>query len=244
MLASLAQVLRAADLTSVPYRLGGDEFALTFAGMPSNVAKVRMEQVRAVVEARLDGTTVSVGISSTSPDAPDLLVVREQADAALYEAKRRGRNRVVTFDEIRDEHQVFLPARVEEVRLLISDATVGVAFQPIWSIDSLRRNRVRSARPARWTAIRSTRKMRSTSPSASARRTSSTACAAAAILARAAALPAGTLLFLNVSPQTLDHGELAGTTLVQAVEAAGLHAGARRSRDHRTFGGTSRRRRS
>ena len=43
-----------------------------------------------------------------------------------------------------------------------------------------------------------------------------------AILARAADLPPDALLFLNVSPQTLEHGSLAGDTLVAAVAAAGL----------------------
>jgi EAL domain-containing protein (putative c-di-GMP-specific phosphodiesterase class I) len=43
-----------------------------------------------------------------------------------------------------------------------------------------------------------------------------------AIVARAASLPPDALLFLNVSPQTLEHGVLAGDTLVAAVAAAGL----------------------
>ncbi len=138
LLASLAQVLRAAAPSSMPYRLGGDEFALAFVGLSSPVVKDRMEQVRAAVEARVNGMTVSVGISTMMPAESHLLVVREQADAALYEAKRRGRNCVVTFDEIRDEHPVFLPARVEEVRGIIADGAIGVAFQPIWSIGQRR----------------------------------------------------------------------------------------------------------
>jgi len=44
----------------------------------------------------------------------------------------------------------------------------------------------------------------------------------AAILARAAELPADALLFVNLSPQTLDHNILAGTALLDAVAAAGL----------------------
>ncbi len=221
LLASLAQVLRAADLTSVPYRLGGDEFALTFAGMSSEIAKVRMEEVRAVVEARTNGMTVSVGISTTSPDAPDLSVAREQADAALYEAKRRGRNCVVTFDEIRDEHPVFLPARVEEVRGLIRDTPIGVAFQPIWSIDHCSVIGYEAlARPGGPDPI-SPQDAFDIAERIGKAHELDRACRTS-ILARAATLPPDALLFLNVSPQTLDHGELSGTTLVQAVEAAGL----------------------
>ncbi|HEX3468445.1 MAG TPA: bifunctional diguanylate cyclase/phosphodiesterase [Candidatus Elarobacter sp.] len=221
LLSSLAQVLRAADLTSVPYRLGGDEFALAFAGMTSDVAKVRMEEVRRVVEARMNGTTVSIGISTTSPDEPDLLVVREQADAALYEAKRRGRNTVVTFDEIRDEHPVFLPARVEEVRRLIADGTMGVAFQPIWSIDHRTVIGYEAlARPGGGDPINPQDAFDIAERIGKAHELDRVC--RNAILSRAESLPSDALLFLNVSPQTLDHGELPGSTLVHAVEAAGL----------------------
>ena len=221
LLASLAQVLRAADLTSVPYRLGGDEFALTFAGMSSQVAKVRMEHVRAAVEARMSGMTVSVGISTTSPNEPDLLVVREQADAALYEAKRRGRNCVVTFDEIRDEHPVFLPARVEEVRGIIADGAIGVAFQSIWSIAHRRVIGYEAlARPIGDDPINPQDAFDIAERIGKAHDLDRVC--RMAILAKAETLPPDALLFLNVSPQSLDHGGLAGTTLVRAVEAAGL----------------------
>lgn len=221
LLASLAQVLRAADLDSVPYRLGGDEFALTFSGMSSEVARLRMERVRATVEAQMTGMTVSVGISTTSPSEPDLLVIREQADAALYEAKRRGRNCVVTFDEIRDEHPVFLPARVEQVRRLVSEATIGVAFQPIWSIDHRRVIGYEAlARPAGPDPINPQDAFDIAERIGKAHELDRVC--RTAILARSQNLPANTLLFLNVSPQTLDHAELAGTSLVRAVEAAGL----------------------
>jgi EAL domain-containing protein (putative c-di-GMP-specific phosphodiesterase class I) len=46
-----------------------------------------------------------------------------------------------------------------------------------------------------------------------------------AVLARAHELPPGVLLFLNVSPQSLDQDELAGDALVRAVRAAGLEPG-------------------
>lgn len=221
LLASLAQVLRAADLSSVPYRLGGDEFALTFAGMSSQVAKARMEHVRAAVEARMGGMTVSVGLSTTSPSEPDLLVVREQADAALYEAKRRGRNCVVTFDEIRDEHPVFLPARVEEVRGIIASGAIGVAFQPIWSIDHRRVIGYEAlARPVGDDPINPQDAFDIAERIGKAHDLDRVC--RMAILAKAETLPPDALLFLNVSPQSLDHGALAGTTLVRAVEAAGL----------------------
>ncbi len=221
LLSSLANVLRAADLESVAYRLGGDEFALAFVGMTSAVAKVRMEQVRSAVEAQLGGTTISIGISTTSPAAPDLLVVREQADAALYEAKRRGRNCVVMFEDISGEHQIFLPARVDEVRRLIAAGEMGVAFQPIWSIDDRSVIGYEAlARPGGDDPVNPQDAFDIAERIGKAHELDRVC--RTAILAKASNLPADALLFLNVSPQSLDHDELSGTALVRAVERAGL----------------------
>jgi diguanylate cyclase (GGDEF)-like protein len=221
LLASLGQVMRAADLSSVPYRLGGDEFAIAFTGMTSEVARVRMEHVRATVEARMNGTTVSVGISTTSPQEPDLLVVREQADAALYEAKRRGRNCVVTFDEIRNDHAMFLPARVEEVRAIIASGKMGVAFQPIWGVYDRRIIGYEAlARPNGIDPINPQDAFDIAARIGKAHELDRVC--REAILEKSRALPAGSLLFLNVNPQSLDREGMLGRALVDAVEAAGL----------------------
>ena len=221
ILSSLAHILRTADPHSVPYRLGGDEFALAFPGMPSTVAKVRMEAVRRGIETELGGTTVSIGISTTSPADPDMLLVREQADAALYEAKRRGRNSVVTFDEIRNAHPMFLPARVSQVRRLIAGGELGVAFQPIWSIEGRWPIGYEAlARPGGDDPINPQDAFDIAERIGKAHQLDGVC--RAAILAKATALPADALLFLNICPQSLDHDELDGSALVHAVAAAGL----------------------
>ena len=221
LLSSLAHVLRAAELSSIPYRLGGDEFALVFAGMSSAVAKVRMEQVRAAAAARLHGTTISIGISTSMPHQPDLVVVREQADAALYEAKRRGRNRVVLFDDIREEYARFLPASVAEVRRLIAAPTIGVAFQPIWGIDGRSILGYEAlARPDGDSPMNPQDAFDIAERIGKAHELDRVC--RTSILAKARELPANALLFLNVCPQSLDHDELAGTALVDALQGAGL----------------------
>jgi diguanylate cyclase (GGDEF)-like protein len=134
ILTLLAKLLRLDDVRSMPYRLGGDEFALTFLGMPLHVAREQMERLRSLIEAELGGTTVSIGLATSSETDADLMILRDEADSALYEAKRRGRNTVVTFDEIREEAAMFLPARVAEVRDLIAAGKIGVAFQAIWDL--------------------------------------------------------------------------------------------------------------
>jgi diguanylate cyclase (GGDEF)-like protein len=69
-------------------RYGGEEFALALPGCSPDVAKEVAERVRA---ATPDGETCSIGIASwDGGEGPAALLGR--ADAALYEAKHRGRN--------------------------------------------------------------------------------------------------------------------------------------------------------
>ena len=85
----------------VPARFGGEEFAVLLRNPSRTVAIEVGERIRSAVAgldlARLgvSGVTVSVGVAvSRTADQPieDLL---EEADRALYSAKRAGRNRVI-----------------------------------------------------------------------------------------------------------------------------------------------------
>ena len=85
----------------VPARFGGEEFAVLLRNPSEAVALEIGERVRAAVagldlgDLGISKVTVSVGVAiSTAPDQPiDVLV--EDADRALYRAKRAGRDRVV-----------------------------------------------------------------------------------------------------------------------------------------------------
>lgn len=87
--------LRAGD---VPGRWGGEEFLLLLPGTGPADAWAVAERLRAALHAtphpQVGEVTVSLGVSGAQP-GDDLGSLTRRADAALYEAKRQGRNRAV-----------------------------------------------------------------------------------------------------------------------------------------------------
>jgi diguanylate cyclase (GGDEF)-like protein/PAS domain S-box-containing protein len=87
--ASWTLTLRATDFIA---RYGGEEFALMLPDCPPDQVRGLIDRFRAATPA---GQTVSVGVAYWDRvESPESLVTR--ADAALYEAKHSGRDRVVT----------------------------------------------------------------------------------------------------------------------------------------------------
>jgi diguanylate cyclase (GGDEF)-like protein len=80
------------------YRLGGEEFAVLLAGVDANAAAAVAERLRRAVRERpVDGVTVTISLgvaASRAGERFDHELVIARADEALYEAKRRGRDRV------------------------------------------------------------------------------------------------------------------------------------------------------
>jgi diguanylate cyclase (GGDEF)-like protein len=92
--------LRASDVFA---RIGGEEFGVLLPGCTMEEARTRVERLRvAVTESNpSDGkfkVSASFGISSTSTSGYELQTLMTHADAALYQAKRSGRNCVVAYD--------------------------------------------------------------------------------------------------------------------------------------------------
>jgi len=80
------------------FRYGGEEFALLCHETPPG-AIVLAERIRAAVESTPHAgpdwrTTISIGIATFPKDADGFWDLMTRADAALYEAKARGRNMV------------------------------------------------------------------------------------------------------------------------------------------------------
>lgn len=95
--AVLSKSLRPADL---PSRWGGEEFVVLLPETGPDAARMAAERVRDAVEGHSFGfedggsLTCSIGVSSFPNDGEDARALLRVADNALYEAKRRGRNRV------------------------------------------------------------------------------------------------------------------------------------------------------
>ena len=98
----LAQSFRTTDMIA---RYGGEEFAGLFPGMNMPYAMRRMEELRAAIErlpvpvdssGRTSRVTVSMGVAVWPEDGASLVDVLSVADLRLYQAKRTGRNRIVS----------------------------------------------------------------------------------------------------------------------------------------------------
>ncbi|HTU29112.1 MAG TPA: diguanylate cyclase [Solirubrobacteraceae bacterium] len=95
----LCDALRQQD---VVVRNGGEEFLLLMPASRPHAAEVACERVRTVIDSEnweriAHGLTVTASIGLVVADEPDELAgVLQLADERLYEAKRLGRNRVVT----------------------------------------------------------------------------------------------------------------------------------------------------
>ncbi|MDI5919767.1 sensor domain-containing diguanylate cyclase [Halomonas sp. LR5S13] len=95
---TLRHHLRQSDL---PCRTGGEEFMVILPGMsPEEARAVAWRLLRQIAEATIEAEalpfhfTVSIGVTCFTPTDASIEAVTQRADAAMYQAKREGRNRV------------------------------------------------------------------------------------------------------------------------------------------------------
>jgi diguanylate cyclase (GGDEF)-like protein len=106
VLAEVARRLKSdLRLYDVAGRYGGEEFILVLPGCDLHTTTRRADEIRRLVArgpivtpAGSVSVTVSMGVTATSSDSDSTIEsVLQAADAALYRAKKAGRNRVDGF---------------------------------------------------------------------------------------------------------------------------------------------------
>lgn len=111
-LKQVARVMQRYANSAAIYRYGGEEFTLLFKGRAVEHAQAVLEQIREEVhleqldvstekKQKMVSVTVSIGVAlGGSSDAPSEVIKR--ADQALYQAKKKGRNRVTMAAQIKN----------------------------------------------------------------------------------------------------------------------------------------------
>lgn len=119
-------------------RFGGDEFVVLCANLTGvSEAMVVAERIRSSLSAPyVDGgstmyPTLSIGIAVCQAGEMTADELLRDADAAMYRAKERGRDRVEVFDEGMRKLLVEQMALESELRTAIDNEEIAMYFQPI-----------------------------------------------------------------------------------------------------------------
>ncbi|HAT1772019.1 TPA: diguanylate cyclase [Legionella pneumophila] len=109
VLKEIGQILNSdIRLGDIAARYGGEEFVLLLYDIDAEAAKMKAENLRSAISnlqvkygaQPVGQITASIGISIYPDDAKSPAELIEAADKALYQAKNKGRNKVILFSEI------------------------------------------------------------------------------------------------------------------------------------------------
>ncbi len=127
-------------------RLGGDEFGLLIYNVGIKEAMRLASQLRAEVESfqfhwegRVFSVGASIGLVMIDTRWSTRSALFGAADAACYEAKHKGRNRVAVFtdDHATEDHKQGEPHRDEYIRSAVEQRNIKLAMQRIAAPDDL-----------------------------------------------------------------------------------------------------------
>ncbi len=117
-------------------RLGGDEFAILFEAAEPSVVEQAWDRVLTAVRAGVAVAghrlplSASAGIAYGGPD-DDAVGLLRKADLAMYEAKARGKARVVTYEDAIGRCRLERLVMVDDLRRAVARSEIEVAYQPI-----------------------------------------------------------------------------------------------------------------
>ncbi|HWT05690.1 MAG TPA: bifunctional diguanylate cyclase/phosphodiesterase [Xanthomonadales bacterium] len=221
VLARIGERLRNTRREDRGYRIGGDEFALLLVETGPEAARAALDRLQAEIRESGLGATVSIGYVDLS--GKELHEESyELADAALYEAKRLGRNQTACFADISGSASVFSPRKADAVRTMIAQGLVSTAFQPIWDMQSTQPLGFEAlARPLPELGLSGPQEAFDIAQRIRQLPELDIVCTQKA-LETAANLPAGSVLFLNYSPASLANAAFDPQGFVAMARAAGF----------------------
>jgi diguanylate cyclase (GGDEF)-like protein/PAS domain S-box-containing protein len=131
----LTEAVRAGDLVA---RLGGDEFVVLFERVAGECEALGLARRLATAWAEplqtSDGTifaSASLGVALSTHRTEAAALLLQQADAAMYRAKERGRGGVEVFGEPMRAAAVERLELERDLRMAVSRGELWVAYQPI-----------------------------------------------------------------------------------------------------------------
>jgi diguanylate cyclase (GGDEF)-like protein len=222
LLLRVAGILSGGRVSDRAFRIGGDEFALLLPGTGADGSAVALHRLQLeLADARV---AASIGVSSLSRGQA-AATLRDEADAALYEAKRRGGNALARYDEISESVVITTSSKVEALRALLDGGLIDMAFQPIWELERGSLLGVEAlARPADHHGFSGPAEAFDIAEQLGWVHELDMLCVQSA-LSRASELPPDALLFINIAPRTLDLDARSDSWLVAAVERSGVDPG-------------------
>ncbi|MEO8540606.1 MAG: bifunctional diguanylate cyclase/phosphodiesterase [bacterium] len=205
------------------FRVGGDEFAVILHGLDAGASLRFAERVRRAAMNDLgNGVTVTAGVAILDAEDPDLALLQQKADAALYEGKLRGRNTAVLYDHEGSATPVFPAVKLHAVRLLLEEGRIDAVFQPIWDIrTSALFGYEGLSRPHADYGLSGPQEAFDIAEQFGHAADLDRLCRNH-LLAAAHDLPPKVRLFINLSPYSLTHQSFSASALVQEIIAAGI----------------------
>ncbi len=129
----LRESVRCSDLVA---RLGGDEFIVYMDNVPEADQPQVIDELHAALRhpMRIDGVEirpgVSMGVVAVRKSELDIDRVMGRADAALYLAKREGRDRWRNFDPELERRNARRRVLLDDLGRAIAEGRITLAFQP------------------------------------------------------------------------------------------------------------------